>query len=174
MQFASKKRGFTLIELLVVIALISLLSSVVFASLNSARAKARDARRISDIKQLQLALELSYANTGTYPASNMGGFGWAFGSCDTGSNYFTNLAPLVSGGYISALPVDPINNRTTVAPRQCYWYGTFGHDSGNCDAIDANIYQYVLFFSVENSNYNFPVGRVGPGGPSYCFLGPLR
>jgi len=34
-----KKKGFTLIELLVVVAIISLLSSVVLASLSSARAK---------------------------------------------------------------------------------------------------------------------------------------
>jgi len=166
--------GFTLIELLVVIATISLLSSIVFASLNSTRAKARDAKRISDIKQLQLALELYHADTGTYPASSMGGFTWALGSCDTGSNYFTNLAPLVSGGYISALPVDPINNRTTVTPRQCYWYGTYGHSVDNCGTINADLYEYVLFFSVENSSYNFPIGRAGASGPSYCFLGPLR
>ncbi|QQR82870.1 type II secretion system protein [Candidatus Campbellbacteria bacterium] len=63
-------RGFTLIELLVVIAIIGILSSVVLASLNSAREKARDAKRISDIKQIQLALEL-YADShaGLYPAA---------------------------------------------------------------------------------------------------------
>ena len=53
-------KGFTLIELLVVIAIIGILSSVVLASLNSARKKGRDARRVSDLKQLQLALELYY------------------------------------------------------------------------------------------------------------------
>ena len=59
-------RGFTLIELLVVIAIIGILSSVVLASLNSARKKGRDARRIADLKQLQLALELYYdANPST-------------------------------------------------------------------------------------------------------------
>lgn len=62
-------RGFTLIELLVVIAIIGILSSVVLASLNTARLKSRDTRRISDIKQLQLALALYYdSNASTYPS----------------------------------------------------------------------------------------------------------
>jgi prepilin-type N-terminal cleavage/methylation domain-containing protein len=53
-----KSKGFTLIELLVVIAIIGILSSVVLASLNSARAKGRDSRRVSDLKQIanQVAL----------------------------------------------------------------------------------------------------------------------
>ncbi|MEK9175103.1 MAG: type II secretion system protein, partial [Patescibacteria group bacterium] len=64
------KKGFTLIELLVVIAIIGILASVVLASLNSARAKSRDARRIADVKQIQLALELYYdANAQHYPAT---------------------------------------------------------------------------------------------------------
>ena len=48
------KKGFTLIELLVVIAIIGLLSSIAVVSLNGARAKARDAKRVSDVKQLSL------------------------------------------------------------------------------------------------------------------------
>ncbi|PIZ56329.1 MAG: prepilin-type cleavage/methylation domain-containing protein, partial [Candidatus Tagabacteria bacterium CG_4_10_14_0_2_um_filter_40_13] len=58
-MFKSKK-GFTLIELLVVIAIIGILASVVLASLNSARKKSRDARRVADIKQIQLALEMFF------------------------------------------------------------------------------------------------------------------
>ena len=53
----TKKQGFTLIELLVVIAIIGILSTAVLTSLNSARDKARDARKIHDLKQIALALE---------------------------------------------------------------------------------------------------------------------
>ena len=65
----NRNRGFTLIELLVVIAIIGILSSVVLASLNSARQKSRDARRIGDIKQLQLALEMYYDSNNGYPST---------------------------------------------------------------------------------------------------------
>ena len=54
--------GFTLVELLVVIAVIGLLSTIAFVSLNRSRAKARDAKRISDIRQLQGAFELYYSD----------------------------------------------------------------------------------------------------------------
>ena len=65
----SQKKGFTLIELLVVVAIIGLLSTLSIVALNSARAKSRDARRVSDVKQIQTALELYYNDNGQYPAS---------------------------------------------------------------------------------------------------------
>ena len=68
-------RGFTLIELLVVIAIIGILSSVVLASLNSARVKGRDAARISNVKSLETAMELYYNDNGGYPTSNGSGNG---------------------------------------------------------------------------------------------------
>lgn len=61
------RQGFTLIELLVVIAIIGLLASVVLLSLNSARAKSRDAKRMSDVRQIASALELYYNDNNTYP-----------------------------------------------------------------------------------------------------------
>jgi prepilin-type N-terminal cleavage/methylation domain-containing protein len=63
------KKAFTLVELLVVIAIIGLLSTLSVVALNSARAKARDARRLSDIKQLRTALDMYYDSAGTYPNS---------------------------------------------------------------------------------------------------------
>jgi type II secretion system protein G len=92
-----RRRGFTLIELLVVIAIIGVLSSVVLASLNSARAKARDARRREDIAQLINAMELYYSDNGTYPPTagflNNPGHG--------------GLDSALTPTYISQIPDDP-------------------------------------------------------------------
>ncbi len=63
------QRGFTLIELLVVIAIIGILSSVVLVSLNSSRAKARDAKRIADVGSIQQALALYFDSNALYPAN---------------------------------------------------------------------------------------------------------
>ncbi|KKU98781.1 MAG: pilin domain-containing protein, general secretion pathway protein G [Candidatus Jorgensenbacteria bacterium GW2011_GWC1_48_8] len=62
-------KGFTLIEMLVVIAIIGLLSSVVIIGLGGSRSKARDARRIADIQQIQNALELQYNPATGYPVA---------------------------------------------------------------------------------------------------------
>ena len=67
------KKAFTLIELLVVIAIIGLLSTLSIIALNSARAKARDAKRVSDVKQIQVALEMYYNEMADYPTSIAGG-----------------------------------------------------------------------------------------------------
>jgi len=86
------QKGFTLIELLVVIAIIGILATIVLVSLNTARSKARDVRRISDLRQLALALEMSYDDNSTYPVLAVCG---------------SLPAALVTDGYMGALPVDP-------------------------------------------------------------------
>src|SRR3989339_381692 len=62
-------KGFTLVELLVVIAIIGLLSTFAVVSLNEARLKARDARRLADVKQMMTALEIYYSSCGRYPSA---------------------------------------------------------------------------------------------------------
>ena len=64
----NNQKGFTLIEMLVVIAIVGLLSSVVVVGLTGAREKARDARRVADIRGIQNDLEIEYRNVSGYPS----------------------------------------------------------------------------------------------------------
>lgn len=92
----AKSTGFTLIELLVVIAIIGVLASVVLASLNTARRKSRDARRIADVKQIQLALELYFDACLNYSQNIYN----ASATCGT-----SGIAPT----YIPVVPKDPLS-----------------------------------------------------------------
>jgi prepilin-type N-terminal cleavage/methylation domain-containing protein len=124
------KNGFTLIELLVVIAIIALLSSVVFASLNSARAKARDAKRKADLNQIYLALQMYFDDHGylpttlSYGENNIGG--WDYSSQ---GGFLTFLA----GTYLPTVPLDPINigSGDVFDNNDQYAYGYFCYISDN-------------------------------------------
>lgn len=105
----TKAKGFTLVELLVVIAIIGLLSTLAVVALGSARSRARDARRISDIKQIQTALELYHADQGVYPIENPTAITLgASGSTDTlTENGFENAAsPTGSVTYMGQVPAN--------------------------------------------------------------------
>jgi len=103
----NKNKGFTLIELLVVIAIIGILSSVVLASISSARKKAHESEIRSNLTQIQKAIEM-YNNTfGHYPDTN--GDWWSESPSQGGGHGLTgptgwvpNLAP----NYIPILPHD--------------------------------------------------------------------
>ena len=61
------RKAFTLIELLVVIVIIGVLATLAVVAISSARTKARDAKRISDLKQISTALEMYHADYTAYP-----------------------------------------------------------------------------------------------------------
>ncbi len=129
----SNSSGFTLIELLVVIAIIGLLSSVVLAALNEARAKARDAQRISDITEIRKALELYYANNNVYPSTgSLSASYWDPGCLATpiapdqkGDQWIPGLVPT----YMASLPRDPRPKdeaRSYGNSAACYMYASDG------------------------------------------------
>ena len=91
-------RGFTLIELLVVIAIIGILASIVLASLDSARIKSRDARRLADIDAIKKALTIYNNDNSGYPVS-------VATTTITGSD--TLSTTLKAANAISSVPFDP-------------------------------------------------------------------
>lgn len=107
---SGNKGGFTLIELLVVIAIIGILSSIVLASLNTARQKARDAVRMSDLRQVQIAMISIFDDASTYDvdvlaANCSDGIASSPASCINDAN--TNVATYFpSGAPNNPSPVD--------------------------------------------------------------------
>lgn len=101
------KKGFTLIELLVVVAIIGLLSTLAVVALGSAREKARDSKRLADLKQVQTALELYYTDNNAYPV--VAAPGQALGA---GNYECLNSAGFAATGcaspYMGDIPVDPV------------------------------------------------------------------
>jgi type II secretion system protein G len=129
-----KNKGFTLVELLVVIAIIGVLASIVLASLNIARSKARDAKRKLDLKQTQNALTMYYVSNRAFPVGtsfSSWASDWSIPSWPPTINLYNGL---VGGGYMNALPVDPINREGGIgnflgdnAPTdQAYYYTSDG------------------------------------------------
>jgi len=87
------KRAFTLIELLVVIAIIGLLATISVIALNDARAKARDAKRVADVKQMQTALELFFNDEGRYPTEDEFNSGSIFSTSTNGTTTYMAAIP---------------------------------------------------------------------------------
>lgn len=79
------QKGFTLIELLVVIAIIGLLSSVVLASLNSARTKAKITKAKMEMKQVVTAIIIAQGESGTYLRNITGTYNNSM-TCSVGSD----------------------------------------------------------------------------------------
>ncbi len=96
-----KAKGFTLIELLVVISIVGLLSSIVLSSLNATRAKARDAKRVGDLRAVKTALMLYYDKYRVHPNDVPVGLNpWS-------DNFNSMAGQLVTEGFLGTVPVPP-------------------------------------------------------------------
>jgi len=129
-----QRHGFTLIELLVVIAIIGVLASVVLASLNTARAKARNTRRISDLRQISLALELYYDTNNGYPSS---GGTWRSQCVAWGTYAASDVIPGLVPTYMPTFPADP--SMAPSANTCCYLYNSNVEEYALLDHVCSDI-----------------------------------
>ncbi len=151
-------RGFTLIEILIVIAIIGLLSTVILAALSTARRGARDAKRISELREMQTALELYYSDSEVYPdGDGLGAGGWD----TTGDGTF--ITPLVQAGFLNTHLIDPLVNDAAGNFR----YYRFAAGSFGCPAENGAF--YVLGIAdMETSTSTHPLS-LGWSCPSRDF-----
>lgn len=144
----STKKGFTLIELLVVIAIIGILSSVVLASLSTARQKSRDAKRISDIGQIQLALELFFDAWQSYPSTTPQ---CGAAVCTTDANLEAGVSALTTAGFLPQSPEPPPSSFTD----NIYFYRgivSTATAAGECNLASEVCVSYFLGAPLERSD----------------------
>ena len=140
-----KQTGFTIVELLIVIVVIGILAAITIVTYGGVQDRARDTRRISDIKSIQEAIELHYLQTGSFPtvhtpAGSMSA--WEASSLEPAGQF---LRPLIDSGVTTSVPVDPVNNATAAGMGYTeetftYAYYRYGAGSYGCGASRGAFY----------------------------------
>lgn len=170
------RRGFTLIELLFVVFIIGILASIILANYGPARQRARDSQRISDISQIQVALEAYFENPSTAVPGNNGPSYPPYGSVGATSatppqpvlpcqpyvtGNFSSFAPgglncLVpasgnaSATYLPSIPIDP----QTHTPYSDYYSCDPTATNQSCKNTDTGAFyqHYCMGANLENAN----------------------
>ncbi len=135
-------KGFTLIELIVVISILAILAGALIPRVTSHMAETRDARRLSDIKGVQSAVEQFYIDKQRYPASKANA---SYGGWDV-SNDGDFIPELVQDGYLPEPARDP-NNDTT------YFYSYYLYDKGTSSCVGDGKFYVVGVKAFETSAF---------------------
>lgn len=143
-----RSSGFTIVELLIVIVVVAILAAIVIVAYNGVQGRARDSRRLEEIKTIVKALEAYKTTHGNYPAaaSTPGAAGWEVSTNGTAATNF--LSALVSStDGITRVPVDPVNtgDSADLSPAASkdnfeYFYYRYGPGEYGCDSALGEYY----------------------------------
>jgi len=150
------KKGFTLVELLVVIAIISILTIITVSQFQTARRKANDVARKSDLNSLNKALQMYFADYGEFPENINGGeVSSVWCPIDTNCEFSDDTNYI----YMKVLP----REKNTALDPFCY-------------EVSDDKKSFALFADLENSgdldckmNSSNPMYQNRCGTYSYCF-----
>jgi prepilin-type N-terminal cleavage/methylation domain-containing protein len=126
LQSRKQQRGFTIVELLIVIVVIAILAAIVIVAYSGIQNRAYDSRRLSDMQDIQKAVEAYRVENGAFPlvtAANQDPQGYE-------SSYVTGLFlnTLKASGLVNTVPIDPVNTSTYSYRYYVYSPGQYGCD----------------------------------------------
>ena len=158
--------SFTLIELLIVVAIIGILAALIIVSLNTVLPKARDARRKSDLDEIQRAFQMYYVSHGNYPDLFT-----APGTVDCGA--ITSAPSGWLSPYMNTIPSDPLWNQNIGSPNLPYDYEYCCiYEPGNSCVANGG-QAYAIWAHMETSSGNVgstdwtSPGNFWPSGYNY-------
>ena len=173
-----KQKGFTLVEMILVTVIIGIVAGIVINVINIPRvqARSRDSKRIGDLKRIQTALELYFADNRQYPSSPT----WT---------PISNMSDILNP-YLDQIPTDPLSGNNTKNNAIRCMNNIFAY--GYYYLSDANGARYVITainelpLSTEDPNvcFNVPncdtdITGIECGGSSdsspycYCVQNPM-
>ncbi|MBI2053325.1 MAG: hypothetical protein HYT41_01080 [Candidatus Sungbacteria bacterium] len=159
--------GFTVVEAIIAVGIIGIMAAIIMTAFNTARIKARDARRVADIKQVRHALELYFGSRVPQeypPASPL---------CDAAHAY--GLEELVRGGFMIAVPRDPslvpdcyLYTAEEFPPRNSYHLGAILEDNTHAALkTDRDCNSRIVASPAETPDICAPETGYGPPGTQF-------
>ena len=138
-----RNQGFTIVELLIVIVVIGILALLVITTYSGIQAKARNAKRQTDIQSLQTQLEAFFSQNGYYPSlADMNSSTWLG----------ANMKSLDQNALID--PSNPTQSKTLLSAPAAKSYSykvTQSDGSTSCESDDTTCAQYTLTATYEGT-----------------------